>query len=130
MPIFRLQKMAIRLIANIPRKATSMTYCKQKIILRLPDIYKQSTGIFIYKFKNGLSPNIFSDFFIINNEIHRYTTRGGNKLRISFTITNTASKFVKKTGVTFWNELEDNKTKNLKIGSFKSQVKSYIISTY
>ena len=41
-PIFRLQKMALRLIANTKTKTSTLPFCKSKCILRLPEIYKQS----------------------------------------------------------------------------------------
>ena len=84
----------------------------------------------MYKFKHGLLPNIFADFSISNRDIHCYPTRNANKLRIPLTKSTSAAKFIKKTGVGYWNQLEDSITNNLKIGSFKKYLKNYITQSY
>ena len=61
--IYRNQKIAIRIIANIPRISSSIAFCKTHKILRLPEIYTQAAGLFMYKYKSGLLPAIFTNFF-------------------------------------------------------------------
>jgi hypothetical protein len=84
----------------------------------------------MFKFKNGLLPDIFSSFFTCNNSNHRYPTRAGNKFRTPITRTTIASKFITRTGVPLWNKLEDSITSNVKIGTFKNKLKTYLIKTY
>jgi hypothetical protein len=129
-PLYKKQKLAIRLIANIPRGSSSLPFCKKNAILRLPEIYKQSMGIFMYKFNHNQLPDIFASFFHKNTAFHTYQTRNANKLRVPLLKTAVASKFIKKTGVGFWNELEDTITGSLKIGAFKSHLKKYLLSPY
>ena len=83
----------------------------------------------MYKYKHELLPDMFRDFFIKNDEVHSYPTRNSKKLRPPLTKSRMASKFIKFTGVNFWNQLEESIVKNLKIGSFKYHLKDYIIST-
>ena len=87
-------------------------------------------GIFMYKFNNNLLPDIFSDFFQRNTAFHSYPTRNANKLRAPLLKTAAASKFIKKTGVGFWNELEDSITQTLEIGAFKNYLKRYLTASY
>jgi exonuclease III len=129
-PIFKSQKLAIRLVANQKSYTSTLPFCKKKNILRLPEIYQQSAALFMYKYKNGFLPNIFDTFFTCNNENHRYPTRAGNKFRTPFTKTTLATKFITRTGAKLWNELEEHVTTNVKIGTFKIKVKSYLTSNY
>ena len=84
----------------------------------------------MFKFKNGLLPDILKNFFVSNNANHRYPTRTGNKLRTPYARTVAASNFITKTGVTAWNRLEENITSNLKIGTFKKKLKIYLTESY
>ena len=69
-PIFRQQKHAIRIIYNMRRRDSSKFAFKTLKLLRLPDIYKFSVLLFLYKYKNGLLPPI---------EIDHYPTRAANQ---------------------------------------------------
>ena len=126
-PIFRNQKISLRIISGTPRRSSTIPYCNQHQILRLPDIHKNSIGIFMFKFQNGLFPDIFNDFFIKNNELHTHHTRNAAKLRVPSVKTHIASKFIRNTGVSFWNRLENEIVVNHKIGTFKRLLKTYII---
>jgi hypothetical protein len=129
-PVFKNQKVAIRIIGNLPWKSSTIPFCKKNIILRLPDLYHHSLGLFMFKYNRALLPNIFSNFFTTNQECHRYPTRQANKLRTPLVKTSSASKFVKKTGVEYWNVLENSITSTLQIGAFKKHLKLYILQNY
>jgi hypothetical protein len=70
-PIFRTQKRAIRIIENIRGRDSSRAAFKKLKLLRLPDIYRYSALIFVYKDKNGLLPTIFEGFYTENRAVHR-----------------------------------------------------------
>jgi hypothetical protein len=129
-PIFKMQKLAIRLVANLPRRTSSKPFCKMYSILRLPEIYTQSAALFIFKFKNSLLPPIFNTFFITNSHIHSYPTRSAHKLRIPLAKSQIANSFVRKTGVDIWNLLPATLTAKMKISSFKHLLKNSLIATY
>jgi hypothetical protein len=129
-PVYRLQKLAIRLVANIKQRNSSLSYCKLKAILRLPEIYQQSTAIFMFKYANDLLPDIFSNFFVQNNAMHHYPTRAGNQLRTPLTKTTIATNFITKTGLASWNKLENVIRTTLKIGTFKKKLKIYLTGLY
>jgi hypothetical protein len=114
-PLFRIQKRAIRIIENIrSRDSTKQAFNKFKL-LRLPEIYKFSVLIFVYKFKNRLLPIIFDSFYIENRQIHRYPTRNANQFRTPLTKSKVAACFVKK---------------KTKIGTFKKDVIARLIKNY
>ena len=104
-PIYRLQKLAIRIVANLKRRDSSLTFCKKHQLLRLPDIYTLNLGVFMYKFKNSLLPTTFDRFFTTNQDHHRYPTRSANQLRPPLVKTKLAENFITKAGVGLWNEI-------------------------
>ena len=118
-PVFKMQKLAIRLIANIPRRSSCKPFCKTHFILRLPEIYSQSVAIFMFKFKNSHLPNIFNSFFTSSSDFHSYPTRSANQLRVPLAKSSIANSFIRKTGVGFWNSIPIIITTERKIGSFK-----------
>jgi hypothetical protein len=129
-PVYRLQKLAIRLVANIKRRDSSLSYCKTNQILRLPDIYTFNVGIFMYKFKNSLLPTTFDRFYTTNQEHHRYPTRSATHLRPPLVKTKLGENFITKAGVTIWNEICANIDVNTKIGTFKSRLKKNLTKKY
>jgi hypothetical protein len=129
-PILRTQKLAIRLIAGIPRGNSSLEYCKTNTILRLPELYKFSVAIFMFQFTNRLLPSIFDNFFIQNQHVHNYPTRNASKLRPPLTKTRNACKFIKNTGVGVWNDLNATITSIPKIPTFKKHLKRDLVKLY
>ena len=86
-PVLKNQKIALRIISNTPRRSSTLPYCKKHSILRLPEIYQNSVGIFMYKYQSGLLPEIFNDFFSKNHDFHSHLTRNAAKFRPPLNIT-------------------------------------------
>ena len=128
-PIYRNQKIALRIISNTPRRCSTIDFCKKFGILRLPQIYQNSVGLFMFKYTNGLLPDIFVNFFTRNQFYHSHNTRNAAQLRTPLTKTISATKFIKFTGVASWNLLEHSITTTIKIGSFKKLLKKFIINS-
>ena len=84
----------------------------------------------MYKFKNSLLPNTFDKFFTTNQEHHRYPTRTATQFRPPRVKTKLADNFITKAGVNIWNELSANIETDIKIGTFKSRLKSYLVGKY
>jgi hypothetical protein len=103
---------------------------KKHSILRLPEIYRFSVLIFVYKYKNGLLPTPFHSFFTTNSQVHRYNTRNANLFRMPVAKTKMASLFIKKTGVNIWNHFSTDITHDMKIGAFKKIIIALLVSTY
>ena len=55
-PIFKIQRRAIRILTNTRRRESTKLLFQKLKILRIPEIYKFSTLIFMYHFKNKLLP--------------------------------------------------------------------------
>ena len=129
-PLFKLQKMAIRMITNSNRRESTQPDCKILKIIRLPEIYNYSANIFMYKFKNNMLPTKFDNLFRTNNEFHTHNTRNSRNLRVPKTNTTLADKFITKTGVKIWNTTIRNIDCNTTISIFKKNLIDYLITDY
>ena len=129
-PIFKLQKIAIRIITNTPRGNSTQPQFKPLRLLRLPDIYTYNTIIFMYKFSHKMMPPSLDSLFIKNKDIHQHNTRGASKLRTPKIRTNMAEKCITTTGVKLWNDYSIKKDPALKIRNFKKKLTTLPISSY
>jgi hypothetical protein len=129
-PIFRLQKIALRIIFNIRKRSSTAEACRKANILRLPDIHSLNIGIFMYKYTSRSLPPIFNDFFLENRAIHNYPTRNASKMRIPRVRTTLAERFIRKTGVKFWNEISEHLDINCSIHTYKKRLKLHLTRNY
>ena len=129
-PIFRSQKYDVRILTNTRRRDSSKPSFTKLRILRLPDIYKTAVLTFVYKYKNGHLPPTFDNFFSYNGDNHRYPTRAATQLRIPLTKTKHSSSFVRKTGVSLWNQYEGKISSQQTFGQFKRILRDIFISSY
>ena len=68
-------KKALRLITNSHRLAHTESLFKELNILTIEKLYVFSVQLFIFKFSNAMLPAVFSDFFVVNADVHDYNTR-------------------------------------------------------
>jgi len=129
-PIFKLQKIAIRIINNIPRRDSTIKFFFTNKILRVPEIHKYTIGIFMFNHNRGKHPQIFDNFFQKNENFHQYATRSASNLRPPTIKTLLAEKFIKRTGVEFWNKLQQIIPTNISESTFKKYLKTYLLKPY
>jgi hypothetical protein len=127
-PIYKNQKIALRIISNTPRRNSTIDFCKKFHIFRLPDIHNNAIGMFMFKYNRGLLPQIFQNFFSRNQDHHSYPTRNAAQLRTPLSKTQLGSKFITKSGVIYWNNLPESITTIPKIGLFKKKLKIEIMN--
>jgi hypothetical protein len=60
-PVFRLQKISLGIIGNIPRRTRSKPFCKKNNLLLFPDIYTFSVATFMFNYSNSLLPPSFNN---------------------------------------------------------------------
>jgi hypothetical protein len=128
-PIYKNQKIALQIISNTPRRNSTIDFCRNHKIFRLPQIHQNAIGLFMYKFKNNMLPSIFSEFFSTNQDYYMHNTRNASNFRNRLSKTQVGTKFITNTGVNFWNSLEITIITTLKIGSLKKLLKNYVITT-
>ena len=129
-PIFRLQKIAIRLMFNLRKKdCTSLTFQRENI-LKLPDIYTYLVTIFMYKLSHGKTPELFVHMFSTNSNYHNYNTRRRTHFHIPIYKTSTGNLFITKTGVTIWNTIKSKCYDSLKLGILKQITRLKLTKKY
>ena len=84
----------------------------------------------MYKFKNNMLPDNFTNYFITAGSIHNYVTRSVNSYRPHGFNTDLAMNTIRRQGPILWNDIDDSicNSKSLKI--FKRTYKHSIISDY
>ena len=130
MPLFILQKRAVRLCCNEHYRAKTSPLFKSLHLLKLPDLITHNTLLFMYKFKYGLLPSTFSDFFPLNSAIHNVNTRGKNKFYIPrFRTSFLQRNSIRYQGPVHWNAINPLLIQK-RITTFKSLHKKILSPNY
>ena len=128
--IFKLKKMAIRLITSSRRRDRTTPLFGKLNIIRLPDLFKYSVLIFMFQYKNKKLPSVFDNFFQTNADYHNRDTRSKDLLRIPKVACNTGERFVKKCGVKFWMELSGTMMVDTTLCVFKKGILKMFTTDY
>ena len=125
--LFKVQKRIIRIIVSAKFKEhTGPIFSKLKL-LRLSELYEYSIVLFMYKYINDMLPPIFNNIFILNSDIHQYTTRQSEKFRVPKGKLSMSKRSIKYKGVLLWNNISDNIEYHHGIFTFKKQLKNYLL---
>ena len=107
-PVFKLQKMAIRIICNTRKYSSTSEQFKKLEMLKLPDLYRYSVNIFMYNYINNKLPLIFNDYFVNLTDTHSHNTRKKQSFRIPIYKSKIGNNFIKKRGIIYWQELAES----------------------
>ena len=117
--IFKLQKKAIRAVNLLPYNHHTNDYFKQMEILKVHDLYKLRA--LLYTFSNN---------FFTQADVHDHNTRNRNNLVVpQYRRARTQSSIFYQ-GISLWNNLPSEVREIQSLNSFKSHVKSTLISYY
>ena len=123
LPLFRLQKKIIRIITNSDYFAHTQPLFNKTKSLKLFDINKLQTGIYMYK-------KIKSDAPIPLQPQHTYFTRTHENLRVPAHNLTLFQHSLSYLGPKTWNSIPSNIKALPTIHSFKKQFKKHILSNY
>ena len=101
-PIFKMQKLAIRLIENLTYRQLTSSSLKKLNLLKLSDLYTLSAAIFMHNFVNNKLPDVFSQFFNMAENIHTHQTRQRAEIRLPLVKSKVANAFICKMGPKIW----------------------------
>ena len=80
--------------------------------LKILDIYKIDdylTSLFMFRYHHIKNlPEVFTNYFVINNQVHQHNTRNATQLHKSYKRTNYVKHTISNKGVDIWNSLESN----------------------
>ena len=71
-------------------------------IMKFPDINMFLIGIFMFRLHRGVVPDMFSDFFIRNAEIHDYSTRQRQHFHVPSERSNLGKFIIRYPGAIVW----------------------------
>ena len=98
--------------------------------LKLVDINKLQTGIFMHRAINHQLPSLFTGYFILNTNIHNYSTRQCHNLHYPGLRTNLRKYSIKFFGSYLWNSLPIHLKTIIPTAGFKKTYKQYLLSYY
>ena len=127
-PLYIMQKKAIRIINFLTYQEHTSSYFKKDNFLKLADIVKLYTALFMYQFYRDRLPVAFDDFFVLNNMKHDNNTRLSSKCSYSLPLvrTNYGIFSINFSGPKIWNDI-DEALKILSTNLFKKKLKQNLI---
>ena len=116
-----LQNKAMRIISGVPPRTNIDQFYIENNILIVKHIYSYNIGLFMYKYVNNMTPDVFDNFFRNISDINQHDTRNATQklLYITFRGTTRRQKTFTYCGPHVWNFLIKNIDPNCPIGSFK-----------
>ena len=127
--IFLLQKKALRICSNSNyREHTDPLFLSLKT-LKIDDIHKYQTAIFMFKYTHNLLP-FFHNAFSLNTDVHAYPTRHRNDFHLNNPKLLLAHKSIRHNGPDIWNSLPPHIKQCTSLYSFKANTKKYFLSQY
>ena len=125
-----LQKKAIRICTGVGYlEHTTPLFFKLKT-LKVKDINKLQTALFMFKLKNNLLPLTFNNLFTTNTSVHNYPTRNSQNYHLSNPKSLLAHRSIRHSGPDVWNALSDNLKSCKTKYSFKATMKRQMLSKY
>ena len=121
-PLYLMQKRIIRIITFSNYLAHTEPIFKQLNILPVNKLYYNRIGIMMYKYNNGQLPEVMSELYKQNNQIHSHNTRSSNDFHIA-----SGSDAFSNVSSRTWNTLMSKFDVNVSLSRFKSLSKSYML---
>ena len=116
---------AVRVIAGIPPRTNVDHFYLELDILPVRKIFVYTISIFMYKYMNGMLPELFLDMFTSISDIHNYDTRQATNenLLVSFKSTSRGQQSITDIGPHVWNFILSKINPICSIGSFKKHIR-------
>lgn len=116
--IVLLQKRVIRVLDKSKFDAHTDPIFKKLNILKLENICLLQLGLFMYSYKKSLLPNRFKNMFVLNSDIHGYSTRNLMAFRVPLCRTNIRQFSIRFQGPKFFNSLPLEMTNLVSVNIF------------
>ena len=115
------------MILKRDRRAESSILFSQLKFLKLPDIFKLTTSLFVYKSLNNL---IDSPIIYVPRVINAYNLRNRPQLQVPNHISQQSERFLHIRGAKVWNDIPENGQVSRTTNSFKRKFKKILIDAY
>ena len=128
LPLIRLQKRVLRIVAGVPRLAESAPIYANFKILTIRNIYIFSIQSFLFRYQNGKLPDIFDHFYSLNSDIHEYNTRQTHSFHTPLSMSPQKRSSVRSSGVVFNNYFIKHISYNCSYATYKKKLKHHILT--
>ena len=123
-------KRIIRFCTNSAWLAHTPPLFAQLNTLKICDLHKLITAIFMYNYTNNNVPSNFVNYFVKNAAIHLYGTRTAHMFWPAFFSFDLAKNTIHSQGALLWNSIPDNIKNYPSFYVFKKKYKDYLINLY
>ena len=125
--LYLLQKRAIRIITKSDYRLPAGPLFVKLGVLPVYELIKFHTLLFMFKLQNENFPSIPSIKFILNSDIHSYSTRQRNNLRLPRNRTTRACNSFYRVGIKEWNSLNIQIKDSSTVSRFKLLLKRSLV---
>ena len=123
-----IQKRIVRIICGVSRRTHSYPLFQALDILNVEKLYEYTIGLMMYKYHHSQLPDVIKNLFTTNYEIHNRSTRQSHLLHIPKCRTTLGERSFKHQATKIWNNLRENLNVDVKIGTYKKHLKSYLLN--
>ena len=125
--LIKLQKRSIETISGAKKYSKSKPLFEEHKILTLEKIYVYCIQLLMFKNNNKQIPEVVSNLFTRNDEIHNKDTRQSKFFHTPLIKTPYLSKTCRKTGVAIFNFFKKHITLNISYGVYKTHLKKFLL---
>ena len=125
-----LQNKALKVLHNKDFLTPTKALHKELKVILVKDIQHQNILKFVWKQRNGDTPEAFTSYFTENNNIHGHNTRQAKNLHPIKAKTRFGKKSIKYYGANLWNSIDDETRTAETLKSFAHKVKEKYLEGY
>ena len=120
----------LRIIQNKPIQYCVLDLYKSYKTLAIPELYKLQLLCLVHKYLycNCNLPDVFANYFSLNNDFHQYLTRSSSHLHLPRVNTSYGSRCIKFKASQLWNTIPEELKSIYKWNSFKNYLKSHLFN--
>ena len=121
--LYLLQKRALKTIMKLPRDTGTVLIFNKVNKLPLINLYDYHAQLFIYNVLNGLTPEIFKDYFVLIENVHKHDTRAHDGLYVIPCTKKTFKNSLKAKAKSLWDSIPKIIQASTSIYTFKKLLK-------
>ena len=127
LPLIKLQKMAMRIIEGVERRAHTESIFKKLKVLNMNNLYVYCAQLFLFKYHYHKLPAIFDSFFMRNGVVHGINTRRNALFRSQMATSSLRRRTIRVVGVRIYNYFYEKLDLNCALITYKRNLKNHLI---
>ena len=122
-PLQILQNKLLKTLCHKKQRDSATVTLNENNILSCRKLNEYFVALFVFKQQNSMLPEVFSNYFRKNSDVHTAGTRQSNNLYIINPRTSSGQRNLKYLGAKIWNNLPQNCRNATRISEFKRNLK-------